>query len=277
MIGSFIVSNFASVFNESRKSDKVGTTLLTPQNDFIRDSLLALSLLTRLPVKLDEDVYTQSARAAWAYPLVGLVTGLLACLVAQITLWIGLPLWSAALLALGAVIIVTGAMHEDGLADCADGFWGGWDPAMRLKIMKDSQIGTYGVLALTITLALRFGAVLELLRFENWALPLIAVHVASRAVMPAIMTRLPHARDVGLSKSVGDITLRRAQIAAGIGLIALILALGLYGIAMALVAAISAYLCVRLARAKIGGQTGDVCGASQQVTEVALFLALLAG
>ncbi|MBT5823026.1 MAG: adenosylcobinamide-GDP ribazoletransferase, partial [Rhodobacteraceae bacterium] len=148
-------------------------------------------------------------------------------------------------------------------------------PAMRLKIMKDSQIGTYGVLALGITLALRFGVLLELLRFDNWALPLIAVHVASRAVMPAIMTALPHARDVGLSKSVGFVSKRCAQIAAGIGALALIFTLGLYGIGMTLVAAICAYLCITLTRAKIEGQTGDVCGASQQVTEVALFLSLL--
>jgi adenosylcobinamide-GDP ribazoletransferase len=263
------------VFNLLCISDKVGTTLLAQQNDLLKDIALALSLLTRLPIRLDEDAYAHSARAAWAYPLVGVVTGLIACIAAKLALWIGLPLWSAAILALGAGIVATGAMHEDGLGDCADGFWGGWDPAMRLKIMKDSQIGTYGVLALGITLALRFGVLLELLRFDNWALPLIAVHVASRAVMPAIMTALPHARDVGLSKSVGFVSKRCAQIAAGIGALALIFTLGLYGIGMTLVAAICAYLCITLTRAKIEGQTGDVCGASQQVTEVALFLSLL--
>ncbi|MDB4092292.1 adenosylcobinamide-GDP ribazoletransferase [bacterium] len=265
------------MFNKSRIRDKVGTTLLAPQNDLFKDTLVALSLLTRLPIKLDDDAYAHSARAAWAYPLVGVVTGLLACIAAQVALWIGLPLWCAATFALATGIVVTGAMHEDGLGDCADGFWGGWDPAMRLKIMKDSQIGTYGVLALLVTMGLRFGVIWEMLRWDTWVLPLIAIHVASRAVMPAVMTMLPHARDTGLSKSVGRVNAISAQIAASIGAVALGMGFGLFGLALVLVAIITTLVCVRLARAKIGGQTGDVCGASQQICEVALLLAVLAG
>ena len=265
------------MFNKSPISDKVGTTLLAPQNDLLKDTLLAHSLLTRLPIKLDEAAYEQGARAAWAYPTVGITTGVFSCIGAQITLWMGLPLWCAALVALAVAIIVTGAMHEDGLADCADGFWGGWDPAMRLKIMKDSQIGTYGVLALILVFALRFGALLEVLSWENWVLPLIAIQVASRAVMPAVMSILPHARDTGLSRSVGRISAKSALIAASIGAIALGLGVGVYGLIMISVGAVAAFSCIQLARLKIGGQTGDVCGASQQVTEVALLLALLAG
>ncbi|MBT5822843.1 MAG: adenosylcobinamide-GDP ribazoletransferase, partial [Rhodobacteraceae bacterium] len=108
MIGSFVVSIFASVFNLLCISDKVGTTLLAQQNDLLKDIALALSLLTRLPIRLDEDAYAHSARAAWAYPLVGVVTGLIACIAAKLALWIGLPLWSAAILALGAGIVATG-------------------------------------------------------------------------------------------------------------------------------------------------------------------------
>ena len=250
---------------------------MTAQNDLFRDILVALSLLTRLPIKLSEDAYEKSAKAAWAYPLVGVVTGLLVCFVAQVTLTLGLPLWCAAILALATGMIVTGAMHEDGLADCADGFWGGWDPAMRLKIMKDSQIGTYGVLALLVTQTIRFGAVLEILSWNNWALPLIALHVASRAVMPAIMAHLPHARDTGLSRSVGKISTSSATRSVAIGAGALVLAFGFSGFVLAICGALAAFLCAQLARKKIGGQTGDVCGASQQITEITLLLALLAG
>jgi len=252
-------------------------TLLRPQNDFFKDVLLALSLLTRLPLKLDEHAYTRSAAAAWAYPLVGLVSGVFACLAAQIALWLGLPLWASALFALMAAILATGAMHEDGLADCADGFWGGWDPAMRLKIMKDSQIGTYGVLVLLASLGLRFGALLEILSWDAWALPLIAVHVASRAVMPAIMTALPHARDTGLSRSVGQVQTRSAIIASALGCVALSIAFGAQAIYLVIIAAIATGFVAWLAKRKIGGQTGDVCGASQQVSEVVLLLALIAG
>lgn len=240
------------------------------------DPFLALSLLTRLPIKLSEEDYTRSADAAWAYPLVGLVTGLIASAAAGLALWLGLPLWAASIFAIGAGMIVTGAMHEDGLADCADGFWGGWDPAMRLKIMRDSQAGTYGILALLGTQALRFGAVLAILGQDDWALTLIAVHVAARATMPMIMASLPHARSDGLSKSVGQVTLQSAGIAAAIGTIALLLGFGAGGVWLAIFAALTTLAVATTAKAKIGGQTGDVCGAAQQVTEIALLLAICA-
>lgn len=240
------------------------------------DPLLALSLLTRLPIKLDEQSYARSADAAWAYPLVGLVTGAIAALAGAAALWAGLPVWAAALLALAAGVIATGAMHEDGLADCADGFWGGWDPAMRLKIMRDSQIGTYGVLALLVTQALRFGAVGALMEGGSWALGLIAVHVASRASMPAVMAALPHARSDGLSKSVGVVSGQSAWIAAALGFFALLVGFGWAAFGLLILAGLTASLCAIIARAKIGGQTGDVCGATQQMTEVSLLLALCA-
>ena len=168
-------------------------------------------------------------------------------------------------------------MHEDGLADSCDGFWGGWDSAMRLKIMKDSQIGTYGLLALLFSQAIRFGAVLEILQWDRWILPLIALHVASRAAMPVIMTALPHARDTGLSRSVGKVSQQSAIKSALIGLGALIIAFGLAGLFYGAIAALSAFCLARLALAKISGQTGDVCGAAQQIAEVALLLAFVAG
>ncbi len=252
-------------------------TPLNAQNDLFRDPALALSLLTRLPVKLDQAAYERSAQAAWAYPLVGIVTGLIASIAAGVAFWVGLPLWCAAIFAIAMPIVVTGAMHEDGLADCADGFWGGWDPAMRLKIMKDSHLGTYALLAILTTQALRFGAILEILRWDSWMLPLIAIHIASRAVMPAVMHALPHARDTGLSRSVGTVPFDAVLKALAIGALALLLALGDQGLVVGLVGGLAAFLFARLAKAKIGGQTGDVCGGAQQVTEIALLLTVLAG
>jgi adenosylcobinamide-GDP ribazoletransferase len=103
------------------------------------------------------------------------------------------------------------------------------------------------------------------------------VHVASRAAMPLLMHALPHARETGLSQSVGRIEHSTALKAAGIGLIALIVAFAMYGIVIAIVGALATFCVLRIAKAKIGGQTGDVCGASQQVTEIAILLAILAG
>lgn len=248
---------------------------MTSQNDALRAPLLALSLLTRLPIRLPEGAYENSARAAWAYPVVGVVTGLICSFAAWVALGAGLPVWVAALVYLGAGMVITGAMHEDGLADTADGFWGGWDRGMRLKIMRDSQIGTYGVLTLLVVQALRFGAILHLLETETWLLPLVALHVASRAVMPVIMAALPHARSDGLSKSVGQVSALSAASAAAIGIACLWAAFGTAGLALAVLAGIAATCVALIAKSKIGGQTGDVLGASQQITETLLLLALL--
>ena len=243
-----------------------------------QDIPAAIGLLTRLPVRVDtEFAVERGAAAAWAYPIAGAVIALLSVAVAWGALWLGLGSMIAALLAVATGLITTGAMHEDGLADCADGFWGGWDSAMRLKIMKDSQIGTYGLLALLFSQAIRFGAVLEILQWDRWVLPLIALHVASRAVMPVIMSALPHARDTGLSRSVGKVSQQSAIKSALIGLGALIIAFGLAGLFYGAIAALSAFCLARLALAKISGQTGDVCGAAQQIAEVALLLAFVAG
>jgi adenosylcobinamide-GDP ribazoletransferase len=109
------------------------------------DLVTAFMLLTRLPLPTttySTDAARSPAQAAWAYPLVGIGVGLIAVAVAWIMQSLGVVSPITALFVVLASIVVTGAMHEDGLADCADGFWGGWDMAYRLKIMKDSQVGT---------------------------------------------------------------------------------------------------------------------------------------
>ena len=119
------------------------------------DIATATALLTRLPVPFTAD---RAAAAAWAYPVTGLFVATLAAAVASLALAFGLPPALAAGLVLAIQVIVTGAMHEDGLADSADGLWGGWTRARRLEIMRDSRIGTYGVLALVLVTGLRWAA-----------------------------------------------------------------------------------------------------------------------
>ncbi|MGH1356644.1 MAG: adenosylcobinamide-GDP ribazoletransferase [Thalassovita sp.] len=235
-----------------------------------RDIAVAISLLTRLPLHLPNAAYARGARAAWAYPLAGAVLGGIAGLAG----WIASPLGSgfAALVVLAVTAILSGAMHEDGLADCADGFWGGWDPARRLDIMKDSQIGTYGVIALILSFATRWWALEQLISAGHVLAPLLAVGMMSRAGMPVLMVWLPNARSSGLSQSVG----RPAPQTAGLGIL-LAVGVGLIGLGSAaflavFIAAAVVAGCGFLARTKIGGQTGDVLGASQQLTEIALLV-----
>ena len=184
-------------------------------------------------------------------------------------LWLGLPGGVAAGLVLAVQILLTGAMHEDGLADSADGLWGGLTRDRRLEIMRDSRIGTYGVLALGLSLGLRWSALAVLLPL-GWQAVVVAA-VVSRAAMVAVMAALPHARSDGLSRGVGRPGPWAAM--AGIGL-ALVITLGA-GITPMAAGLVAALLTGALARRKLGGQTGDILGATQQVAEIAVLLALL--
>lgn len=248
-----------------------------PRDLIVHDIAAAIGLLTRLPVAVDTGRAMQrGAQAVWAFPLAGLAVALIASGSALIAAAFGLPAGGIAGLILAVQAIVTGAMHEDGLADCADGFWGGWDPARRLGIMKDSQIGTYGVLALGLSLLLRWSALIVLIEASGLVSGLIATAMLSRAAMTGPMVALPFARANGLSRSVGVPPLQAVWIAVALAAGASLLLLGLNVILLCLVGAIVTMGCAALARVKIGGQTGDVLGATQQTVEIALLLCLAA-
>ncbi|OWU84573.1 hypothetical protein ATO6_12955 [Oceanicola sp. 22II-s10i] len=244
---------------------------MTDSRPHPRDIAAALGLLSRLP--LNAPLLVPSG--VWAFPLAGAVLGALAATAAALALSLGLPPSLAALVALATAVVLTGALHEDGLADVADGFWGGWTTERRLEIMKDSRIGTYGVVALVLSLAARWQALALILGAGHGWTALIAAGALSRAAMPAVMTALPHARRDGLSRSVGRPGPRpawiAAAIAAAIALILLDLRSALAACVLTLLAALGT---ATLAKRKIGGQTGDTLGATQQVAEIAILTAL---
>ena len=239
------------------------------------DIVTALALLTRLPTPLPAQ-FNRSAAAAWAYPLVGLVVGAIAALTGLVAISLGLPVTIAAGTILAAQVIITGAMHEDGLADTCDGFWGGWDPARRLEIMRDSHIGTYGVIALILSLGLRWIALSTLIATGHFTAAIIATAILSRAPMVAIMHALPHARADGLSHSTGRPTRTTAGIAILIAVLAGLMLLQSVFIPVLIVASLTTVAITAIARVKIGGQTGDVLGATQQLSEIAILATLAA-
>ncbi|MDG1066985.1 MAG: adenosylcobinamide-GDP ribazoletransferase [Sulfitobacter sp.] len=241
------------------------------KSDPLRQLWLATVLLTRLPLPhLPQSAFAMGAQAVWAYPLVGLAVGATGAVAGQIALTLGLPVIAAAVLALAVMMLVTGAMHEDGLADVFDGFWGGFTSARRLEIMRDSQIGTYGVLALITVVALRVGAISALLHTSPMAI--IAAAALSRAMMPLLMFALPHARKDGLSQSVGRPSAAPLAICLTIGALVSLSCLAAGGlITIAIALAVCAGV-AGVAMRKIGGQTGDVLGATQQLSEAAILL-----
>lgn len=240
------------------------------------DVAAAIGLLSRLPVRVDGARATaRGSRAAWAWPLAGALVAGLAGAGGLVTLWLGLPPLVAAVLTVGLQAMLTGAMHEDGLADCADGFWGGWTAERRLAIMKDSRSGAYGVVALVLVLMLRVTALAAVMA-GPWWLALVALGAMSRVPMAALQAGLRPARPGGLSDRTGRPPARTVGLAAGIALVIGIVGLGPAALAVALSMAAITAVWGLTARIKIGGQTGDVLGAGQQLAEVAGLLTLVA-
>ena len=236
------------------------------------DLVLAFGLLTRLPLpRLDLDA-SRSATAAWAWPLVGAVIGGIGAGTGALAMAAGLPATVAAALALIAMALATGGLHEDGLADTADGLWGGSDTARRLEIMRDSRVGAYGVLALGLMLLLRFAALTAIFQTGDLLL-LIAASVLARGGMAAMMALFPNARTDGLSQSTG----RPGPVPVAGALGFSILAAMLIGLPLIcwLAAGLTLGWLAWQAQRKIGGQTGDILGAGCLLAETAALSAAI--
>lgn len=234
------------------------------------DIAAAFTLLTRIPLPVDHQAAgKRAAEAVWAYPLVGAVLGAIAALVANFALWLGVPVGITAALTIFVLALATGALHEDGIADCADGLAGGQTPQKRLSIMKDSRIGAYGAVALILVLLARWSGVAALIETGSLFWPMIAVGTVSRLPMIAAMTLMEHARNDGLSASVGRPPAQSLGLALGITLIILLISLGIVGLSLLLWVGLATLPLFLVAQRLIGGQTGDILGGSQQIGEVA--------
>ena len=230
----------------------------------LADLASAFGLLSRLPFPQTRH---HRPAACWAWPLVGAVVGGLAAAAGWAAVATGLPVGLAAALVLAVGAMATGALHEDGLADTADGLFGGWTREQRLEIMKDSHIGSYGTLAVLLVGLAAWSALGALLAAGAYG-TIVAAAVLSRAPMALIMALMPQARASGLSHSVGRPPVWAALCAAGVAVL-ITLPLGLLAGVMTVAAGVAALAVALLARARIGGQTGDILGASQQMASLA--------
>jgi adenosylcobinamide-GDP ribazoletransferase len=245
--------------------------------DCANDLKESLRFLTRLPMgSATPDGDAPLTRAAWAFPLAGVVVGLIGAAIYVLAHELRLPPWVAAALAVAATLTVTGALHEDGLADTADGFGGGDTRERKLEIMRDSRIGAYGVCALILSFLLRVAALASFANPAQAVWALIAAHGGARAALPLFMALVPPARRDGLAYAAGRPSSDRVITASVLGILILAIALGpAHGIAALIFLLVVIALMAWLSVVQIEGQTGDVLGAVEQVSEIVILLVAL--
>lgn len=234
-------------------------------------------LLTRLPVGwlAASAGPGRLADAVWAFPAVGAVVGAIGGAVFWVCARLGMPPGVAAVWTLVSMLLVTGALHEDGLADFADGLGGGRTRERKLAIMRDSRIGTFGGLALMLSLAARGAAFAALAQPARVAVALIVAAALGRGAIGILLLTSAPARPDGLAAELRASRFGRTAVGPGIAA-ALAFALLPFGAALgaAMAALASALAIAVIAHRQLGGYTGDVLGASVVVTECAV-LALI--
>ena len=247
-----------------------------PAITLIGEIRIATAFLTVAPIRLKPpESAANLAAAVRGFPVVGAGIGALGGAVYGLADLAAMPTTVSAILAVASMVVATGGLHEDGLADSVDAL-GGADPQQRLAIMRDSRIGTFGALALIVTMLLRTSIVAAAGWAGEAALVLIAAGAGSRACLPAIMYLVPPARADGLSYAAGVPDRRHVVDAGALGVIVIFATLGALGTLIAVAAAaLAVTAAAAAARRRFGGQTGDVLGAVQQVAEIAILLAFL--
>jgi adenosylcobinamide-GDP ribazoletransferase len=246
------------------------------------DFIMALRFFSRLPTGDSPHQTPDLGRIAMALPLASVVIGIGPALLLIGGVLVGLPSYFAAALAVGAMVIASGAMAEDALADAADGLFGGHSVERRLEIMKDSRHGTYGVAALSLFLLLRVMALGAMAAINPLAAGAIwlAASIVGRSGALWVAVALPPARTDGASATAGQLSGRSFAVGAVFAAILLFLLAGpptsLVGLGAALLLALAVIagwtaLCRRL----VGGQTGDLIGALGAIVEIGVLAGLL--
>ena len=235
--------------------------------------LTAVMFFTRIPINFSTFDNADLNKATRYFPLVGIIVGFVGALV----FWLSnklLPLEVSLLLSMSSTIILTGAFHEDGLADSIDGLGGGWSREQVLTIMVDSRIGSYGAIGLVMVLLTKY----QVLSYQLAALipvTLVAGHALSRLCAVLVMATQNYVKVAGKSKSLDSrISITELMIATFFGLLPIAFLELRFLVALVPVAIIWIWSSAKI-KARIGGYTGDCLGAMQQITEIAFYVGLL--
>ncbi|KLV08989.1 cobalamin synthase [Photobacterium aquae] len=243
--------------------------------------LIALAFFTRIPIPASVPYSPELLNSANRYfALVGIIVGGICAAVFGVSQWL-LPTEIAILLSMVAGLLITGAFHEDGLADVFDGFGGGWETEQKLKIMKDSRLGTYGAAALILALLLKWTSLSALAGHSvtQTMLAIVCLHGLSRAVAASLIFSYPYVRLDAESKVKPLANQQSPQdlwVLIFTSLIILLVLPMTTAVLLAVTLVIVRYLCARWFVRQLGGYTGDCLGAAQQLSELSGYLVLLA-
>jgi adenosylcobinamide-GDP ribazoletransferase len=240
----------------------------------IRSLRAAVSFLTVLPVANADGSPGERLGRAY-FPAIGALVGLLAWLTFAVVTSIAAPLVAAAV-AVGALCLLTGAIHLDGLADTADGVFGRGDAARRLEVMRDPRLGSYGVTAIVMVLVVDVAALASMSPGRAFA-ALVIAGALSRVAVLSLIAFVPYARAAGLGIAAWDSRHRASDLAIGLAFTALVCLLDWRRavVALPLVALVTVTLAV-FARRRIGGATGDICGATAELSQLAVLVVFAA-
>lgn len=248
----------------------------------VRALRAAITFLTRIPWPAPADEPYEPADLAMGtvwFPVVGAIVGAIGAVVLRF----GMAIWPtpiAVVLAVGATVLATGAFHEDALADAADGFGGGWTREQVLAIMKDSRVGSYGVIAVVLVVAAKLAALDAIAGVDraDAVRALVAAHTIARWSSLPLIARYPYVREgAGAGKPVaGQVTTGRLLAGTALAIAILAATIGRRTLAVSGAALVVTGLAGWYSARRIGGITGDCLGAANQCVELATYLVLAA-
>lgn len=244
-------------------------------DEWLQRLKLSIGFFTRIPLPHDDDHSGDLADAAITFPIAGFLIGALLATIWLIASYF-LPALPAAGIAMTTGLILTGALHEDGLSDCADGLGGNVSKERALEIMRDSRIGTYGAAALIMTIGLRWSGLASLDMWSGFT-ALIIAHMAGRTAIIIPMYFSQYARKEGLASSVsGGQDINQFSITLLIPALISFLIAGWQGLLAVAISMVTAWLVTKWLDLRIGGYTGDGLGAIEQIAEITTLLVFVA-
>ena len=249
------------------------------KNKYVVDFFATIMFFTRIPIKWSffSDKAPDLTKAAWAFPLVGFLIGLLSGALGDFLIFLGLPNFLSCIIAIIMSILLTGAFHEDGLADSADGLGAGGSPQRINKIIHDSRLGTYGVLALILGLLTRLGLLLTLVEYGYLLVSILSIGFAS-GKLAILYSRnfFNNSRFAKVGSIVGVISNKNLFIANLIWVLPTLVIFPFYGILLCgiLMTFIISIIGLKSKKA-LGGITGDILGAIAFLTELVFLLGIV--